>query len=88
MERTKFHTAEEAMAITLEEKVALLAQEVERLRIDLEAYGCIAKALVTSPMAATSARKQAQKIFVGDHRGSIAKQLDGILDQLGFPLAN
>jgi hypothetical protein len=69
----------------LEERVALLDQELLRLRIDVEAFGCIAKALVNSPMAAPSARSQAKKIFVGDHRESIVRQLDGILGELGYP---
>jgi hypothetical protein len=62
----------------------VLADEANRLRIDLEAYGCIAKALVTSSQAANSAREQAQRIFVGDQRERIVKQLDGILSELDF----
>jgi len=67
--------------LTLEE----LSSRLDRLEIEVKAYGCIAKALVLSPMHAKEARGHAGKIFVADGREFVIKQLDDILASLGHP---
>jgi hypothetical protein len=72
--------------MTDDEKLARLIKRVDRMQIELDALGCIARALVCTPQDAADARALAERIFVGDNRDLVKRQLDGVLDDLGFPL--
>jgi hypothetical protein len=72
--------------MTDDEKLARLIQRVDRMQIELDALGCIARSLVRTPEETADARALAEMIFVGDNRDLVKRQLDGVLDDLGFPL--